>query len=74
VGTAFLKMTQEFEGKEAYWWLINLEQHFEAIGILDEEKIRRVAKAMQGRDFVWWFVWKGGHPIASWWDFEKALI
>lgn len=32
-GYQILKLIPEFEG-EAYWWVVNTEHHFEAIGIL----------------------------------------
>ncbi|KAJ1400504.1 hypothetical protein SESBI_29489 [Sesbania bispinosa] len=71
----FLKMIPRFDGKNAYWWLINVEQYFDGRGIPEEEKLSWAWLAMEGREEIkWWYRWKSSKQNATWWDFVKALF
>ncbi|KAJ1430749.1 Retrotransposable element Tf2 [Sesbania bispinosa] len=77
-GTALLsgvKMIPRFDGKNAYWWLINVEQYFDGRGIPEEEKLSWAWLAMEGQEEIqWWYHWKSNKQDATWWDFVKALL
>lgn len=50
-----MKMIPRFDGREDFWWLINVEQYFEAIRVREEEKLSWVWMALRGDAFSWWF-------------------
>ncbi|KAJ1430896.1 hypothetical protein SESBI_07488 [Sesbania bispinosa] len=61
--------------KNAYWWLINVEQYFDGRGIPEEEKLSWAWLAMEGREEnKWWYRWKSSKQNATWWEFVKALL
>ncbi|KAJ1382774.1 hypothetical protein SESBI_43950 [Sesbania bispinosa] len=68
-------MIPRFDGKNAYWWLINVEQYFDGRGIPEEEKLSWAWLAMEGREEIkWWYRWKSSKQNATWWDLVKALL
>ena len=36
------------DGEKAYWWLIQLELYIESIGMCEEERPSKAAKALRG--------------------------
>lgn len=68
------KVIPNFKGEDAYRWLINKEQHCEAVGIAEEEKLSEAEKALAGNALRWWFFWKRRNHKATWWDFLKAVL
>ncbi|XP_057420044.1 uncharacterized protein LOC130714167 [Lotus japonicus] len=67
-------MFPEFDGREAYGWLIMVEQHCEAKGVSEEEKFSGAEKALTGEAFMWWFCWRRRNQKATWWEFVEALL
>lgn len=35
------------DGEKAYWWLIQLELYFASIGMCEEERLSKIAKALR---------------------------
>ncbi|KAJ1380158.1 hypothetical protein SESBI_46257 [Sesbania bispinosa] len=67
-------MIPTFDGKEAYWWLINVEQYCDTMGISDEMKISRAVETMRGQALDLWFCWRWSNQNATWWVFVKAVL
>src|ERR1044072_2708175 len=68
------KAIPTFDGKEAYWRLIKVEQQCEAMEMAEEKKFSEAEMALTGDAFVWWYFWKTNNQNAKWWDFAKALL
>ncbi|KAJ1408682.1 Retrotransposable element Tf2 [Sesbania bispinosa] len=69
------KMIPRFDGKNAYWWLINVEQYFDGRGIPEEEKLSWAWLTMEGwEEIQWWYCWRSNKQDAMWWDFVKFLL
>ncbi|CAI8587895.1 unnamed protein product [Vicia faba] len=63
-----------FDGREAYWWLIQAEQYFGS-RMSEEMKLEwAVAFALRGDALDWWISWKKSHPNTCWWNFVKAIL
>lgn len=66
-------MIPTFDKKEAYWWLIKVDQYFEAIGMPEEMKLSwAAAMALRGDALKWWFYRKESNQNVTWWTFEKV--
>ncbi|CAI8599154.1 unnamed protein product [Vicia faba] len=52
-----------FDGREAYWWLIQAEQYFRSRRMSEEMKLERVVAFSLREDALdWWISWKESHP------------
>lgn len=58
-------MISTFDGKEVYWWLINVEV---------PEKLSWDVMALRGDALKWWFCWKESNQNETWQTFEKAVL
>ncbi|CAI8608218.1 unnamed protein product [Vicia faba] len=64
-----------FDGREAYWWLIQAEQYFGSRRMSEEMKLEcAVAFALRGDALDWWISWKESHPNICWWNFVNAIL
>ncbi|KAI5387811.1 hypothetical protein KIW84_073776 [Lathyrus oleraceus] len=68
-------MIPRFDGREAYWWLIQAEQYFGSRRMSEEMKLEwTVAFALRGDALDWWISWKESHSNTCWWNFVKAIL
>ncbi|CAI8609138.1 unnamed protein product [Vicia faba] len=64
-----------FDGREAYWWLIQAEQYIGSRRMSEEMKLEwAVAFALRGDALDWWISCKESHPNTCWWNFVKAIL
>ena len=72
--TMVADLIPRFDGREAYWWLIQAEQYFGS-RMSEEMKLEwAVAFALRGDALDWWISWKESHPNTYWWNFVKAIL
>ncbi|KAI5430197.1 hypothetical protein KIW84_034682 [Lathyrus oleraceus] len=64
-----------FDGREAYWWLIQAEQYFGSRRLSEEMKFEWVvAFVLRGDALDWWTSWKESHSDTYWWSFVKVIL
>ncbi|RDY13994.1 hypothetical protein CR513_01000, partial [Mucuna pruriens] len=49
MGELFVKMMPRFDGKEAYWWLIQLDRYFRTTGVREELSWRAQNQRLKGK-------------------------
>ncbi|KAL6532886.1 hypothetical protein OROGR_013846 [Orobanche gracilis] len=67
-------MFPRFDGREAWGWLISVEQYCEAKGIAEEKKFSEAEKSLCGDALIWWYFWKKRNQRAPWLNFMIALM
>ncbi|KAL6513165.1 hypothetical protein OROGR_020651 [Orobanche gracilis] len=63
-----------FDGREAWGWLISVEQYCEAKGIAEEKKFSEAEKSLCGDALIWWYFWKKRNQTAPRLNFMIALM
>jgi len=63
-----------FDGEEnAYWWLIYIEKHFNAVET-SEEHLGAAVKVVIRWAFIWSQRWSLGNPVSTWLKVQIALL
>ncbi|KAL6545696.1 hypothetical protein OROGR_009570 [Orobanche gracilis] len=55
-------MFPRFDGREAWGWLISVEQYCDAKGIAEEKKFSEAEKSLCGDALIWWYFEPGSEP------------
>ncbi|KAL6532153.1 hypothetical protein OROGR_014123 [Orobanche gracilis] len=60
------------EEREAWGWLISVEQYCEARGISEEKKFSEATRSLRRDAYYWWY--SRQNQRAKWWDFVMTLL
>ncbi|XP_022643204.1 uncharacterized protein LOC111242769 [Vigna radiata var. radiata] len=63
-----------FAGDEAYGWTNRLERYFHLKGVTEEERMKGVMVALEGKALNWFQWWETCHPHPTWETFKDAVV
>ncbi|WVZ22534.1 hypothetical protein V8G54_001078 [Vigna mungo] len=63
-----------FAGEDAYGWTNRLERYFRLKEVNEEEKMRAVIVALEGKALNWFQWWDTCYPNPTWETFKEAVV